>query len=49
VGRFWDDIDEIERPSDFHQKTTFTISSMAQGNTILRFFQRDKKGMARTL
>jgi hypothetical protein len=39
----WDDVDEIERPSHFHQRTMFQISSMAQGNAKLRFLQRDKR------
>jgi hypothetical protein len=39
----WDDVDEIERPSHFHQETMFTIFVKSAGNAQLRFFQRDKK------
>jgi hypothetical protein len=39
----WDDVDEIERPSHFHQKTIFTVFFKGTGDTRLRFFWRDKK------
>jgi hypothetical protein len=39
----WDDVDEIERPSYFHQKTMFTIFFNGTGEYKIAFFQRDKR------
>jgi hypothetical protein len=39
----WDDVDEIEPPSHFHQETMFTVFFNGTGNKRLRFFLREAK------